>query len=213
MPGRGRSNPLALAVLACLYERPMHPYEVSQTLRFRAKDQSIRLNFGSLYSVVESLEKRGFIVPTETVREGKRPERTIYAITDAGKRELIDWLSELVSTPVKEYLSFEAALVVAARPATRGRGRLLSDRCVALEVRLAQSRGRARTPRPCTCRGSSCSRTSTGSGSWKPSSASARGCSRRSPTGRSKASRTGPPSTRPRPAPPSGGVSTEEKDT
>ncbi len=113
MPGRGRSNNLALAVLSCLYERPMHPYEVSQTLRTRAKDESIKLNFGSLYSVVESLEKRGFIVARETVREGKRPERTIYEITDAGKRELIDWLSELVSVPVKEYLSFEAALVVA----------------------------------------------------------------------------------------------------
>ncbi len=140
MPGRGRSNPLALAVLSCLYERPMHPYEVSQTLRFRAKDQSIRLNFGSLYSVVESLEKRGFVVPTETVREGKRPERTIYAITDTGKRELVDWLSELVSTPVKEYLSFEAALSLLPGLPPEDAGRLLSDRCSALEVRLAQSR-------------------------------------------------------------------------
>jgi len=140
MPARGRSNPLALAVLSCLYERPMHPYEVSQTLRVRAKDQSIRLNFGSLYSVVESLEKRGFVVPTETVREGKRPERTIYAITDTGKRELVDWLSELVSTPVKEYLSFEAALSLLPGLPPEDAGRLLSDRCAALEVRLAQSR-------------------------------------------------------------------------
>jgi DNA-binding PadR family transcriptional regulator len=131
---------LALAVLSCLYEQPMHPYEVSQTLRFRAKDQSIRLNFGSLYSVVESLEKRGFIVPTETVRDGKRPERTIYAITDTGKRELVDWLSELVSTPVKEYLSFEAALSLLPGLPPEDAGRLLSDRCMALEVRLAQSR-------------------------------------------------------------------------
>jgi DNA-binding PadR family transcriptional regulator len=140
MSARGRSNPLALAVLSCLYERPMHPYEVSQTLRVRAKDQSIRLNFGSLYSVVESLEKRGFVVPTETVREGKRPERTIYAITDTGKRELVDWLSELVSTPVKEYLSFEAALSLLPGLPPEDAGRLLSDRCAALEVRLAQSR-------------------------------------------------------------------------
>ncbi|HTN78467.1 MAG TPA: PadR family transcriptional regulator [Acidimicrobiales bacterium] len=140
MSGRGRANPLALAVLSCLYERPMHPYEVSQTLRFRAKDQSIRLNFGSLYSVVESLEKRGFIVPTETVREGKRPERTIYAITDTGKRELYDWLAELVSTPVKEYLSFEAALSLLPGLPPEEVARLLSDRCLALEVRLNQSR-------------------------------------------------------------------------
>jgi DNA-binding PadR family transcriptional regulator len=131
---------LALAVLSCLYEQPMHPYEVSQTLRYRAKDESIRLNFGSLYSVVESLEKRGFIVARETVREGKRPERTIYAITETGKRELIDWLSELVATPVKEYLSFEAALSLIAGLPPEDAARLLVDRCSALEVRLAQSR-------------------------------------------------------------------------
>src|SRR5580704_13498032 len=53
MPPRwSRSNPLALAVLVCLYEKPMHPYEVAQTLRQRAKQESVRLNYGSLYDAV-----------------------------------------------------------------------------------------------------------------------------------------------------------------
>ncbi len=73
MPRWSRSNPLALAVLVCLYERPMHPYEVAQTLRQRAKQESVRLNYGSLYAVVDVLEKKGFIKATGTVREGKRP--------------------------------------------------------------------------------------------------------------------------------------------
>jgi DNA-binding PadR family transcriptional regulator len=88
----------------------MHPYEVAQTLRARAKHESIRLNYGSLYGVVEALEKRQLIHARETVRAGRRPERTIYEITDAGLREMADWLSELVAAPVKEYLQFEAAL-------------------------------------------------------------------------------------------------------
>ena len=62
----------------------MHPYEISTTLRSRGKEQSIKLNYGSLYSVVESLPKHGLIEPRETVREGRRPERTVYAITEAG---------------------------------------------------------------------------------------------------------------------------------
>jgi len=99
MAPNNRSNPLALAVLSCLYERPMHPYEVAQTLRHRAKHESIKLNYGSLYNVVEGLEKRGFIRVTETVREGRRPERTIYEITETGSREFIDWLSALITTP------------------------------------------------------------------------------------------------------------------
>ena len=81
MTRRRVSNPLALAVLACLGERPMHPYEISSTLRQRGKEESIKLNFGSLYSVVAALEKHGLVVEQERVREGNRPERTIYAIT------------------------------------------------------------------------------------------------------------------------------------
>jgi DNA-binding PadR family transcriptional regulator len=88
----------------------MHPYEMSSTLRERAKEQSIKLNYGSLYSVVDSLVRHELIEVHETVREGRRPERTVYAITDPGRIELIDWLSELIAVPVKEYTQFEAAL-------------------------------------------------------------------------------------------------------
>ena len=104
------SNPLALAVLVLLWERPMHPYEMSTTLRERHKEASIKLNYGSLYSVVASLQKYGLIAVQETVREGNRPERTIYAIAEAGKAKMIDWLSELISIPSKEFTGFEAAL-------------------------------------------------------------------------------------------------------
>jgi DNA-binding PadR family transcriptional regulator len=103
---------LALAVLSCLFEKPMHPYEITQTLRQRHTHEAVRLNFGSLYGVVASLEKRELIRAVETVREGKRPERTIYEITDAGKSEAHDWLSDLIAVPEKEYLHFEAALAL-----------------------------------------------------------------------------------------------------
>src|SRR3954468_4265758 len=84
---RGVSNPLALAVLACLWERPMYPYEMTTTMRERGKEDSIRLNFGSLYSVIKSLEKNGYIGVAQTEREGNRPERVVYAITETGRRE------------------------------------------------------------------------------------------------------------------------------
>ena len=110
MAKRKISNPLALAVLSLLLERPMHPYEMSSTMRERVKEASIKLNYGSLYSVVDSLQRNGLIEVRETVREGRRPERTVYAITDAGRTELVDWLTELLSIPVKEFTQFEAAL-------------------------------------------------------------------------------------------------------
>ncbi|MDQ4090666.1 MAG: PadR family transcriptional regulator [Actinomycetota bacterium] len=146
MPPRGaRSNPLALAVLTCFLERPMHPYEVAQTLRARAKHESIRLNYGSLYGVVEALEKRQLITARETVRAGRRPERTIYEITDAGLREMADWLSELVAAPVKEYLQFEAALsLLPALPPEEALA-ALRQRCDTLEIEIATLDGAIRS--------------------------------------------------------------------
>jgi DNA-binding PadR family transcriptional regulator len=142
-----RSNPLALAVLVCLYEKPMHPYEVAQTLRSRAKQESVRLNYGSLYAVVESLEKRGFIKATGTLREGKRPQRTIYEITDEGSLELTDWLTELLGTPTKEYPAFMAGLsfIPALDPddalaALRRRAEALTIRLVAMRSAMKAAR-------------------------------------------------------------------------
>ncbi len=104
------SNPLALAVLALLFERPMHPYEMGAILKQRHKEESIKLRYGSLYTVIDLLLARGFIVARETAREGRRPERTVYEITAAGRDELHGWMSDLVAEPVKEYPQFEAAL-------------------------------------------------------------------------------------------------------
>jgi DNA-binding PadR family transcriptional regulator len=110
MPPVRSTNPLGLAVLALLYERPMHPYEMAQTLRRRRKHESIRLNYGSLYAVVDGLQQRGLVAAGDATREGRRPERTVYSLTDAGRTELSRWLGELLSIPAKEYLQFEAGL-------------------------------------------------------------------------------------------------------
>jgi len=138
MSRRKVSNPLALAALACLYERPMHPYEIASTLRERHKDESIKLNYGSLYSVVEALKAHALITEQQTARQGNRPERTVYEITDAGRLELIDWLSELLCRPMKEYTRFEAGLsLVPVLPSDDVKA-LLEERCRRLEVEIEQ---------------------------------------------------------------------------
>jgi DNA-binding PadR family transcriptional regulator len=136
MSRRRVSNPLALAVLGSLTERPMHPYEISQTLRSRGKEESIKLNYGSLYSVVQSLTKRGLIEVKEVVREGRRPERTVYAITAAGVDEYEDWLAELLSTPTREYTSLEAGLSLIAGLPPDEVARLLDVRAQRLRIQI-----------------------------------------------------------------------------
>jgi len=136
MTRRRVSNPLALAVLSCLTERPMHPYEISTTLRSRGKEHSIRLNYGSLYAVVESLQKHGLIRTRETTREGRRPERTVYEITEAGVTECEDWLAELLSTPAREFTALEAGLSLMPGLPPDEVARLLAERAERLRIEL-----------------------------------------------------------------------------
>ncbi len=107
------SNLLALALLALLSAgRPMHPYQMAQVLRRTGKEQDMKIKWGSLYTVVQNMQKHGLIEESGSQREGRRPERTVYAITGAGREELREWIRELVATPETELPRFRAALSV-----------------------------------------------------------------------------------------------------
>ena len=148
MPGKRKvGNLLALAVLSLLSQQPMHPYELGRNLREHGDDRSIKFNHGSLYMVVGQLARAGFITEQETSRGGQRPERTVYALTDAGREELRDWLRELVEQPQHEYPAFVSALsLIAALPPSDALG-LLRARLSHLEQQRAEIRALLGTAR------------------------------------------------------------------
>lgn len=138
------SNPLALAVLAFLMQRPMHPYELGKLLKQRNTGESISYKHASLYMVVGQLSRDGYIAAQETVREGQRPERTVYRLTDDGEAELRARMRESVAEPVKEYPRFEAALsLIAVLPPEEVTG-LLEQRRDALTERAEGIRAHLR---------------------------------------------------------------------
>lgn len=130
-------NSLAVVVLNLLDERAMHPYEMQQTIRERHLDHVLKLNSGSLYHVVDRLAAAGLIEPLETQREGRRPERTVYAITESGRDEFRAWLRQLVTQPVNEYPRFAAALAFLAHLDPVEAMVLLQHRTLALEAEIA----------------------------------------------------------------------------
>jgi DNA-binding PadR family transcriptional regulator len=132
------ANPLALAVLALCFERPMHPYEMATTLKRRHKHESIKLRYGTLYTVIEMLISRGLIRPKETSRGGKRPERTVYALTPAGRDLLRNWMRRLLAEPAKEFPQFEAALCLLPVLPPDEAVALLRDRRSRLAEKLTQ---------------------------------------------------------------------------
>jgi DNA-binding PadR family transcriptional regulator len=111
-------------------------------MRERGQHESVRLRYSSLYSVVEALGRGGLISPRETVREGRRPERTVYGLTEAGRFEFLSWLRELLREPVKEYTQFAAGLTfLAALPPSEALA-LLKERTRLLEEEVREMRSR-----------------------------------------------------------------------
>ncbi len=131
-------SPLALSILELLNEGPMHPYELAGTMRDRHHDEFIRLNFGSLYHTVDSLERAGWIVPTEKEKEGNRPERTIYRLTDSGRTTLLQVVSEIIAEPRREYLYFSAGLMFMHHLDAATAAELLERRAQALQAVIAK---------------------------------------------------------------------------
>ena len=131
-------TPLTLAVLNLLSERAMHPYEMKTLMRERGHDGVIKLKGGSVYDTVERLQRLGFIDTVETSREGRRPERTVYAINEAGRDELKAWLRDMIARPVNDYPQFAAALAFVV--ALEDREEVISElsrRAMALEAQIA----------------------------------------------------------------------------
>ena len=65
---------------------------------------------GTLYHQVGRLTDLGYAEVAGTDRDGNRPERTTYAITEAGRAALADGLRRMVAEPADEYPEFHLAL-------------------------------------------------------------------------------------------------------
>src|SRR5262249_14376094 len=113
---------VALTVLALMHEGPLHAYGMQTLIRERHKAFAAG-NPRALYHAVERLARAGLIEPAETERVGRRPERTVYRITEVGCDELEAWVTHLVATPERDPVLFEAALsfVLVLDPAAAGR--------------------------------------------------------------------------------------------
>ena len=87
-----RLTPLGVMVLAMLGEGDMHPYEMIRLMRIRRDDRLVAITNGTMYNTVGRLEKAGLLAEVGVDREGNRPERTTYTVTDAGSAAVTEWV-------------------------------------------------------------------------------------------------------------------------
>jgi DNA-binding PadR family transcriptional regulator len=96
-------TPPGIAILSLLWRQPMHPYEMRHRIRVQEIDRVMKVTHGTLYSTVERLTAAGLIQPIETSRDGRRPERTVYEITDLGRDQLLDAIRSGLMRAVPDY--------------------------------------------------------------------------------------------------------------
>ncbi len=78
-------------LLGILAEAPAHGYDIKQA-HDRRFPGAKPMAFGQVYAALAKLEKDGLVEVVERVRESG-PDRLTYAITDAGREALTEWLS------------------------------------------------------------------------------------------------------------------------
>jgi DNA-binding PadR family transcriptional regulator len=141
MPPRARPpallTPPGIAILSLLRREPMHPYEMRHRIRVQEIDRVMNVTHGTLYSTVERLAAAGLIEPVETSRDGRRPERTVYEITELGKDQLTDALRDRLMRPAPDYPSLAVALSFASLLEPDEVATLLERRSVEVEALLS----------------------------------------------------------------------------
>jgi len=115
----------------------MHPYEMYQLAIQRQEERLMSVSPGSLYRAVYALEAADLVRAVGTDREGARPERTTFEITDAGRRHLADRIRDLLAVPVRDYALFPVAVSEAHALAKDDVVRSLEQRLVAQNADLA----------------------------------------------------------------------------
>lgn len=106
-----KSSPQALAVLGLLGAGPLHPYGIQRLLKLWGKDEVVNVgNRANLYKTIKRLHEAELIAVRQTERDQLYPERTVYELTDEGRRVGLEWLDSMLSNPRNEFPQFPAAL-------------------------------------------------------------------------------------------------------
>lgn len=127
-----------LLVLWLLSEGPLHGYRIKKIL----DDDTLRfwfpVEFASIYGVLRTLERHGYVEALGAEREGARPVRTRYRITPDGREHL----RELLRVAWRELPSpaepIQLALAARAELPPEEVEQLLGEREEALAARLTQ---------------------------------------------------------------------------
>jgi len=139
MPPAPKPSPSGLTVLALLGAGPLHPYGMQRLIKSWGKDEVVNIGQrANLYKTIRRLHEADLIAVRQTERTRQYPERTVYELTEEGRRTGLRWLRDMLATPRNEYPVFPVALSFAMSLDPEELKDLLSQRLAAVQARLTE---------------------------------------------------------------------------
>lgn len=132
------ANPVRLLILGLLSGGPLHGHQIRRVAEETGIAEWGDVKVGALYGMLHRLEAEGLIEPVRTEQEGRRPQRTVYTITDDGRAELALHRDRALTQPFVYSKTVEAALKWSAGLDERALRERLSRRRDSLARALAE---------------------------------------------------------------------------
>ena len=130
------SSDADIVLLSLLAEQPRHGYDLDRVIEQRGYRQWTSLAFSSVYYLLKRLSERGLLEPDE----GSQGRRTVFRVTEAGRRELRQAAGERVLAPAPPSAGVLPALNAYSRLDDPALAALLARRAEALLGRLDELR-------------------------------------------------------------------------
>ena len=98
-----------LVILGLLRDRPLYGYELKHIIEQHMGDWT-NIAFGSIYFALSKLAEEGYIEQVAVEQEGRRPSRSVYQITDAGRAEFLRLLRDVWTEVERHYYAIDVGL-------------------------------------------------------------------------------------------------------
>lgn len=132
-----RGDSTRLFLLAELVRRGQaHGHELRREAKIGRTEQWTDVGIGSIYTTLRRMSDEGLVESVRTERPGLLPERTVYTITDEGRRELHVLRDEFLRTVEIAADPFDLGLSVADDVPARDLLAIIDDRLRTLQARL-----------------------------------------------------------------------------
>jgi DNA-binding PadR family transcriptional regulator len=99
-----------LTLLGLAIPEPISAYDMAKFVETHSLTDLIRLSIPAIYKNIKKLEQQGYLAST-TVRYGVMPEKTLYSVTEQGKKLFYELMGKYVNEDIRYHFEFNPVIV------------------------------------------------------------------------------------------------------